>query len=319
MDELTQDLTDYLSYLSGVRGLSANSVRAYRTDLEQFLSWLGRETDEQVVLDRDLLRRYLASLSRSGRAASSVNRVLSSLRGFLRFRTRHRGRPEVSTDGLHSVRQPRRLPNVLRPGAIADGVSELGDTFDDLRLRALVEVLFSTGCRVSELAALDLDDVSPRDAAARTRVRVHGKGGRDRMVFLGREARAALARYLPARAVLLQAKGRSSAEFALFVNRNGTRLSPRSMYDMMAHFGRSIESNRPVGPHTMRHSFATSMLDAGAHLRAVQEMLGHASLSTTQVYTHVGLGRLREVYEHAHPHARGRVRSSGQSASEETA
>ena len=198
-------------------------------------------------------------------------------------------------------------------------MSGLGDTFEDLRLRALVEMLFSTGCRVSELAALDLDDVSPRDAAARTRVRVTGKGGRDRMVFLGREARAALARYLPARAEVLQAKSRASAEFALFVNRGGTRLSTRSMHDLMARFGRALGSSRPVGPHTMRHSFATSMLDAGAHLRAVQEMLGHASLSTTQVYTHVGLGRLREVYEHAHPHARARVGSNGTAASEETA
>lgn len=319
MDELKQDLDDYLVYLAGVRSLSVNSVRAYRTDLSRFLGWLESEVGQDVVLHRDLLRRYLATLSRNGLAASSVNRVLSSLRGFLRFRSRHRARPEVSTDGLHSVREPRRLPAVLRPEAIADGVAGLGDTFDDLRLRALVEVLFSTGCRVSELAALDIDDVSPRDAAARTRVRVRGKGGRERMVFLGREARAALARYLPLRTQLLQERGRASAEFALFVNRAGSRLSTRSMHDLMANFGRSIGSNRPVGPHTLRHSFATSMLDAGAHLRAVQEMLGHASLSTTQIYTHVGLGRLREVYDHAHPHARGGSRGPANLAGEETA
>jgi site-specific recombinase XerD len=224
-------------------------------------------------------------------------------------------RNEVSTNPfaeIRSLRTEKKLPSFLfeeemaklleLPASAAEGGEAGTDGFWKLRDRAVLETLYSTGCRISELVSLDLSDVDLRNRAAR----VMGKGSRERMVFLGGEALAALKEYMDGRRARMRPGapgGDPQAVRALFVNQRGRRITDRGVRFILASYLRAANLGKKVSPHTFRHSFATHLLDRGADIRAVQELLGHASLSTTQVYTHVGLERLKKVYRRAHPHA----------------
>ncbi|MEW6743744.1 MAG: tyrosine recombinase XerC [Planctomycetota bacterium] len=288
-----------------LKGASPHTQRAYLADLRQFFAFArkrGRRALNEI--DRLTMRDFLANLrlgggGEGGRRATSVARKLSTLRTFFRMAVEHGLMKTDPTLQIRTPRRPRSLPHPLREIEVEAllGAPE-GEGFLDVRDRALLETLYSTGMRVAELIALNVSQVDGRAAP----IRVVGKGGKERLVLLGPPARRALAAYLPARVRLLERRGRAS-EPALFVNRSGHRLTPRSVQRLLEkHLLRaSLESH--VTPHTLRHSFATHMLDRGADLRVVQELLGHESLATTQVYTGVSAARLRSVYKKTHPRA----------------
>jgi integrase/recombinase XerC/integrase/recombinase XerD len=288
----------YLDYLQSVRNLSEASIRAYRGDLAAFSEWLERSSAEERRIDAALVRRYIAHLTRQNAAVSTVNRALSSLKGYFRFLVRTGRETGSPLESVRGIRKQNHLPGFLFEDEIAELLALEGSDFTHLRDRLILELLYSTGCRISELVMVDLDDIDFK----RGRILVHGKGRKDRIVFLGAPARAVLREYLPYRSERLVRRGERN-EKALVVNANGRRITQRGVAGIIQK--RVIEKGiaKKVSPHTFRHSFATHILDHGADIRVVQELLGHSSLSTTQVYTHLGVGALRRIYEQAHPHA----------------
>lgn len=291
MDDL---LEAYLRYLLAERNLSAYTLRNYRSDLSHFFHYLSAEEDiNPLRVDRQALRRYLAQLRAASLASASIARKVSTIHSFYKFLLRS-GR--LSRDLLAGVAAPKRerlLPRFLTQEqltaliAAADGSSPQG-----LRDRALLELLYAAGLRVSEVAGLDLGDVYLNERTAR----VWGKGSKERIVFIGRPAAAALKAYLKTGRPHLAGK---QDEKALFLNRDGRRLSPRSVQVIVRKYALRAGLDQRVFPHLLRHSFATHLLDGGAELRVVQELMGHASANTTQIYTHVTEKRQQEVYTQA--------------------
>ena len=291
----------YLAYLAAVRGLAERTLRSYREDLsgyEAFLSRSGLDPDAAGARD---IRAYAAALVAEGKAAASVNRALSAIRGYYRYRVKFGDIPADPARDVEGFPSRRHLPRFLFEDE-ASAFVELADggDFASLRDRALLEFLYSSGCRVGEASGLALDKLDLAGGAAF----VTGKGSKERAVFLAPPAREAMAAYLPARAALLARLGAASRaeERHVFVNAKGGRLTERGMEWLVRNYADKAGFPRRVTPHAFRHSFATHLVAAGADIRAVQELLGHASVSTTQVYTHVDMARLRKVYEQAHPH-----------------
>jgi integrase/recombinase XerC/integrase/recombinase XerD len=278
-----------------------------------FDEWLERNALDESTVDAALTRRYIAHLSRQNAAVATVNRMLSSLKGYFRFLVRTERATGSPLEGVRGLRRERHLPGFLFEDEVAELLRLEGGDFTSLRDRLILELLYSTGCRISELVTINLDAIDYK----RGRVLVHGKGRKDRFVFLGAPARTVLRDYLPFRSERLVRTGHRD-EKALIVNANGERITQRGVAGIIQK--RVVEKGmaKRVSPHTFRHSFATHILDRGADIRVVQELLGHSSLSTTQVYTHMGLGALKRIYEQAHPHAgvRGGVRSVGRGSDE---
>ncbi len=292
----------YLEHLERSRGLSENSLNAYRKDILQFVDFMTDQRVERVEeVDAELARSWVWSRAESGMAGSSLRRKVSSLKGFTAWLAR-----EGHTDGDIGIRlrapgASRSLPRVLTRHHMEEIFRSLqtnADTGDPVASRdlAIIEVLYASALRVSELVGLDLQGV---DLSGRT-LRVVGKGNKERMVPLGTPAATALATYLDhARGVLL-AGGESSV---VFLSTRGKPMGQRSVYEVVARLLADIPGVGPLGPHTLRHTAATHLLDGGADLRSVQELLGHASLGTTQIYTHVSHERLTQAYQQAHPRA----------------
>ena len=286
----------FLKHLERERNASPNTIRAYGEDLEQFTGHLRRELGREPRLeDADPLaiRSFLAELHRRGLAKSSSARKLAGLRTFFRYLCRE-GRLETSpARALATPRQDKRIPAVLDEREVEALLDVPGDALAAVRGRAILELLYATGMRCAELVSLDTGEV---DLAARM-VRVVGKGRKERVVLFGQRAGAALAAWLEHRRRL---RPRTDA---LFLNARGGRLTDRSVRELVARRVRQAALARRCSPHTLRHSFATHLLTRGADLRAIQELLGHASLSTTQRYTHVDTRHLLEVYKKSHPRA----------------
>lgn len=286
----------YLTHLQEVRQLSAHSRRAYERDLARFQSWCEAEEDlapsELAEVSASLLRLYLAALAEDGLAASSRQRHLSSLRSFFAFLEQRGLLSSNPAQALRGPRKGKRLPRHLEEDEVERLLS--APTEDDpsvYRDRALLEVLYSSGCRVSELVALDEADVDLR----RGLVLLRGKGRKERMGMIGKPAQQALERYFAYKGNLGLDRG------PLFLNPKGGRLSDRSVRRILDRCLERAGIHRACSPHTLRHSFATHLLRRGADLRTVQELLGHASLGSTQIYTHVSLEGLRKLYQQAHP------------------
>jgi integrase/recombinase XerC len=289
-------ITAFLRHLERERNASPNTLRAYGQDLEQFArharAALGR-TPRPEAIDPLLLRSYLAGLHERGLSKTSAARKLASLRTFLRFLCREGLLKRNPARALLSPRVARRLPTRLAEEDVTR-VVELEIRSDaDRRTQAILELLYGSGLRCAELVGLDVDDL---DQEGRL-VRVLGKGGKERIVPYGSRAAAALAAYLPWR----QRTGPRSD--ALFVNARGGRLSDRTVRALVARRIRETALTLRVSPHTLRHAFATHLLERGADLRAIQELLGHVSLSTTQRYTHVDARHLLSIYGKTHPRA----------------
>ena len=290
----------YLHYLERVRRLASATVEAYRNDLSVFAAFAGAE-DIQSVGDvtTPLVRRWVRVMGEQRLAATSVNRRLSALRGLFTFLV---GEGTVSHNpaaSVRSVKTPRRLPETLFEQEMEEMLRIDREDFAGLRTRALLEILYSTGARITEICSANVDDLLFRRRA----LLVHGKGGKDRFVFLGDVAFDALRAYLPYRHEFLLRRGLDTCK-ALFVNLRGGRLTPRGAAGIISQRLSETGLSKHLTPHGFRHSFATHILNHGADIRVVQELLGHSRLSTTQVYTHVGMDRLQRVYREAHPHAR---------------
>jgi integrase/recombinase XerC len=296
-------LARFLRYLSVERNASRHTVRAYRADLESFRGFGEAAGCTQIAaVDTRLIRAYLAHLHRQGLDPVSVARHVSALRSWFRFLLR-RGvvKRNVARD-VRSPRLPRKLVSFLpvdeaMPMVDARGLSGAARARDV----AILELLYASGLRVSELVGLDLDAV---DGETMT-VRVLGKGSKERVVPFGGAAARALEAYRGSRPL---------TRGPLFVNARGGRLSARSVQDIVKRAARAAGITRRVSPHTLRHTFATHLLDGGADLRMVQDLLGHSRLSTTQRYTHVGSAQIMRIYDVAHPRARGAGRASATSA-----
>ncbi|MHB1067172.1 MAG: site-specific tyrosine recombinase XerD [Candidatus Nanopelagicales bacterium] len=303
MRSIRDAVDGYLAHVSIERGLAANTVSAYRRDLERYAAWcagrgmgsVGDVTENDVADFAASLRQGEAPLS-----ASSAARVVVAVRTFHRFCARE---GMAATDPARYVRPPaipRRLPKALpyeQVAAMIDGGPD-AESPAGLRDRALLEFLYGTGTRVSEAVGLDIDDV---DLDARTVV-VTGKGGRQRLLPLGEFAVRAIDGYLVRGRPALAARGRGTAR--LFLNGLGRPLSRQSAYAVVSSAAERAGVQQAVSPHTLRHSFATHLMQGGADVRVVQELLGHASVTTTQVYTMVTADTLREVYATSHPRAR---------------
>ena len=308
MVTLARAVDGFVGYLADERRFSPRTVTAYRADLARFADFWEREFANAPAartplarLDTLAVRSYLASLHRDTLARRSIARHLSTLRSFFRWACREGHLERNPARGVPAPRVPKTLPRAL---TIAD-TNELLDAGDKgafpERERALFELLYATGLRVSEAAGLDLEDVDFDSKLAR----VTGKGSKERIVPFGDEAAQALEEYLPARAqrrLGYDEPERSGGE-PLFINARGGRLTTRSMARLLKR--RLLAAGLPaeISPHALRHSFATHLLEAGADLRSIQELLGHASLSTTQKYTHLDAARLAQVYRRAHPKA----------------
>jgi integrase/recombinase XerC len=302
------EIDQFRHYLQVTRRYSTHTLKGYSEDLLQVVEFLEKphEGDEGVsswdqVTHRHL-RRFLLHLTDSGYARRSASRKLAAIRSFFRYlvQTGHLERnPAV---GVYSPKLERPLPHALRPPEI-EALLDAPDRETPLGLRdaALLETLYSSGMRVSELVDLTVD----RIAHCRGPLRVVGKGQKERTVFLGRAAMEALGDYLArGRGDLLRARRKPGpVPDALFLNKNGTPLSDRSVRTLVEKYVEAACLSQKVTPHSLRHSFATHLLENGADLRAVQELLGHASLSTTQIYTHLTREQIRQVYDAAHPRA----------------
>ncbi|WP_173745338.1 site-specific tyrosine recombinase XerD [Actinoplanes sp. TFC3] len=291
----------YLDHLTVERGLSKNTLSSYRRDLDRYVQSLTAAgvTQLAAVTAADVTRHLLRL--REDLAAASAARAVSAVRGWHRFAAREGLAPDDVSREVKPPAPPKRLPKALD----VDQVSRLlatvtGDEPLALRDRALLEFLYGTGARISEAVGLAVDDLEP------SLVTLHGKGGRTRLVPLGSYARAALDAYLVRARPVLIIKGRGTP--AVFLNARGGVLSRQSAWTILHRAaqaaGLPVDGPHAVSPHTLRHSYATHLLDGGADVRVVQELLGHASVTTTQVYTLVTVDRLREVYATAHPRAR---------------
>jgi len=289
-------LAAYLDHLRGTRTSSAHTLRSYAGDLQQFLAFVQQAGATAASIDRALVRAFVASLH--GRAAAaSIARKLSAIRGFFRFLVESGLRSGDPTARIRAPKLGHRLPVHLT----VDDVFRLIDTPSEAKLlglrdRAFLEVLYGCGLRVSELVGLCWSNV---DTAGEL-VRVMGKGRKERIVPIGRPALTALAAY---REAVATAGGPHDTAAPVFLNVRFGRLTARSVGRLVDRYARLASMRGKPTPHVLRHSFATHLLTSGADLRAIQELLGHARLSTTQTYTHVDLGRLAEVYDRAHPRA----------------
>ena len=283
------------------RDLSPHTLDAYARDLAQFGEWANRARVVDLMdVDRRLIRRYVAYLTERRYARRSVARKVSSLRSLLRWAALRGAIPANPAADVAAPKLDKPLPRVLRQKE-AEQLCDLPPDDDPagVRDRAIVEILYGAGLRVGELCGLDLDDIDLRVGA----LRVTGKGRKQRRVPIGRPAVAALGAYVTsARAWFLERKEIPPEPHALFLNSRGGRLQARSVRALLDKYTRA-SGGAPVNPHALRHSFATHLLDNGADLRAVQELLGHESLATTQIYTHVSTERLKAVYEQSHPRA----------------
>jgi integrase/recombinase XerD len=306
MNALASEAERYLDHLSVERGLSGNTLDAYRRDLRRYVAFLShRDVEEPETVDEGAIRSFVASLSASTHGpeerpyrATSVARALSAVRSFHRFLLREGVTTRDPAVGVPHPRLPRSLPRPLP----VDDVRRLLEAPDPttpagLRDRAILELLYGSGLRISELTGLDVDDIDVESAS----LRVLGKGGKEREVPLGSFASSAVTAYLTRGRPAL-ASGASRG--ALFLNARGGRLSRQSCARSLTRYVRLAGIDRRVTLHTLRHSFATHLLEGGADVRVVQELLGHASVATTQIYTLVTSQHLREVYESAHPRAR---------------
>jgi len=300
-------LQSFLDHLTIERGLSSNSISAYRRDLAKFSDFLDKEKLDFERLSEDEIISFEVWLKGLGMAVTSINRNISALKSFYKYLAQ-----EFSTNNpvsaVLSSKVPRRLPKALTIKEITsliDSTKREGDPIS-LRDHAIIELLYGTGARVSEIVGIDINDFAQSDVEGNpiTTLKLRGKGSKERIVPLGSFAKNALDEYLVRIRPNLLTKSKSArVETALFLNQRGSRLSRQSAWQMISDAADSTGLSGKVSPHVFRHSYATHLLDGGADIRVVQELLGHASVTTTQIYTLITIDKVREAYATAHPRA----------------
>lgn len=288
-------LDAYYAHLRSERQVSPHTLDAYRRDLDKVLAFCSKEgLGDWAALDIQRLRRLVAKLHHQGQSGRSIGRLLSAVRGFYRYLNREGLCDHDPANGLAPPKSERRLPKTLdtdRTLQLLDGALE--DDFLAQRDQAILELFYSSGLRLSELTGLNLEQLDLADGL----VQVHGKGSKTRVLPVGRKAREALQQWLPLRALS------NPADDAVFVSQQGRRLGPRAIQLRVKAAGER-ELGQNLHPHMLRHSFASHLLESSQDLRAVQEMLGHADIATTQIYTHLDFQHLATVYDNAHPRAK---------------
>lgn len=290
-------LETFLNHCLVERGLSKNTVNAYRRDLLSFVQFLKDSKAEIEEANSDLVAKFVAKLRTDGLVESSIARKVVAIRSWYEFMEKDRGISNQVRDYL-PPKVPKRLPKALTIDEVTRLIDSCDDSIIGIRNRALLEVLYATGARVSEVVSLNTGDIAKGEESVVT-VKVKGKGGKERLVPLGSFAQNALDQYLVrARPVLIK----KINESALFLNESlGSRLSRQSGWQVVKDSAERAKIKSEVSPHSLRHSFATHLLDGGADIRVVQELLGHSSVTTTQIYTLVTIDKLRESYISAHP------------------
>jgi integrase/recombinase XerC len=305
---MSAEVADYLDHLAKERDVSPNTVRAYDRDLREFVAFLGRyyggaEWSWQGV-DRIAMRGFLGYLAKRGLSKRSMARTLSAVRSFYKYLHRNELVDANPARAVGAPRLEKYLPGYLDRAQI-DLLFQMAEVrawagnFVDVRNLAILELFYSTGMRLSELQGLsrgELDAVSQQ-------VKVRGKGRKERIIPIGNHAVLAIRNYEAKRDDLIRALGPKADRNALFIGKNGKRIGVRAVQKTVSKFLAQIDEDAGLSVHSLRHTFATHLLDAGADLRAVQELLGHASISTTQIYTHTSVERLKQVYDKAHPRA----------------
>jgi integrase/recombinase XerC len=306
MQQYIDRFADYLRYQ---RNASPHTLRNYLSDLDQFHDYLcprdagGHRRDIDIrQIDHLTIREYMARLYEEKRKKTSIARKLATLRTFFKFLCREQVLELNPARLVSSPRLEKRLPKVISIDEVIQFIeTPETDTVLGTRDRAIIELLYATGCRVSEVAGMNIDDIDFK----RTTIRVRGKGRKERFVPFGSKAKEALAAYLDARTSLLaEAPDHKRDAAAVFLNYQGTRITTRSIGRLIEKYVKECALAQNISPHSLRHSVATHLLSAGADLRAIQELLGHARLSTTQIYTHVSIEQLMQVYDKAHPRAK---------------
>lgn len=308
---------EYLSYLAGVRNVSVRTSESYRRDLSMFDTYLDISPLDASISD---IRLFLADMGQKGYQSSSMNRLLASIRGFYRYAVRFGLCKDDPTSAVRNLKMPKKLPKFLfadeADSFCASPVTSLTSSSNDeiaqsgsvsnqkpglwpLRDTALLSLLYSTGCRVSEIASLRMIDID----SSFTSAIVTGKGNKERKVFFSKVARKALSAYLPERtACLARQQEKMGMGKTLFLSKRGNPLSVRGIQFILSHYSDQKGDMKHISPHALRHTFATTLISRGADIRVVQEFLGHASISTTQRYTHITQERLKKIYHQAHPH-----------------
>ena len=292
----------YHDYLRHERRAAHNTVLGYISDLRQFETFLAdKEVDDVAQVNVNLIRAFLGQLHADKRGASR-QRKLAAIRGFFKF-LKKRGHLDVNLAAqIYTPKKAQQIPRVMSVDdvfAVAANKDE-ARTPQETRDHAIIETLYGAGLRVSEVVSLNISSVDLNQGLAR----VLGKGGKERIVPMGRSAKRAISEYLNVRTLLLR-KGRIVQDpEALFLNRDGARLGRRGMHRIVRNRGLKVGLRETIYPHKLRHSFATHLMDGGADIRAIQDLLGHASISTTQVYTHVSIDKLAQIYDDSHPLAK---------------
>ena len=298
-DNRTMDLIDgFISYISSVRALSENTVKNYAIDLEQWRRYMRDRDLDPVSFTKEDAALYAEYIEEQF-SERSVLRKLTALRTFYGYLER---KGEVKSDPFRDIsmrQKSRRLPSVLTEDEVKELLSIERHSFQDERDHMLFLFIYSTGCRISEAISVDVDAIE----FSKRRILIRGKGGKERFVFLPVSTVGEIRDYLDKRAAFLSEKG-ISGEKALLVGDKGGRLPFSSAHIIFDRYRALLGWQKEFTPHTLRHSFATHLMDRGADIRLVQELLGHESISTTQIYTHVSRGRLQKVYEETHPHAK---------------
>jgi integrase/recombinase XerC len=282
----------FIRYLDLEKGVSSHTVRAYRRDLDEFAESVGDMPNSLDVID---IRGFIAAQIQKGLNRTTVSRRLSSIRSFFKFLYREGYMKTNPAKLVSNPKVPKRLPRFLSVDDVFSLVEKpQGIGFIPVRDRAILELLYSSGLRVSELSGINTDDMNLKESL----VKIRGKGKKERIVPIGSKALDAMKSYIVERMLLKR------NEEALFLNRTGKRLTERGVRRIVVKYARAIALHGRIGPHTLRHSFASHLLQGGADLRVIQELLGHSSLSTTQKYTHLDITHLMDVYDKAHPLAK---------------
>lgn len=295
---MERTLRDFIHYLSVEKGLASNTLESYNRDLRCFCEYL-RQNGVQTLdgVTRNNIVGYLLSLQKSGKATATLSRNLASIRSFYNYLFQEKHVPDNPAAEMESPKLDKKLPRVLTTQEV-DLLLEQPDQqqVTGIRDKAMLEVIYATGIRVSELMSLNTGDINLEAGF----IRCTGKGSKERIIPLGSVAVRHVDRYLSA---ARQKLVRHNGEVSLFVNQHGKRLTRQGFWKILKKYARQAGITKDITPHTMRHSFATHLLENGADLRSVQEMLGHADISTTQIYTQVTKRKLRDVYEKTHPRA----------------
>ena len=291
---MNEYISSFMRHLEIERGVSAHTLRAYRKDLEEFIAYTKTEPEKMDMLD---VRGFIADQISKGLSKITISRRLSSIRSFFKFLHREGYIQSNPAKLVSNPKLPKLLPKFLSVDETFSLVEKPeGIGFMPARDRAILELLYSSGLRVSELAGLNMEDLNTKEGL----VKAKGKGKKERIVPIGTKAIDAIKSYLIERMLM------KTREEAVFLNRLGTRLTDRGVRRIVVKYARASDINGQIGPHTLRHSFASHMLQGGADLRVIQELLGHASLSTTQKYTHLDITHLMDIYDKAHPLAKGK-------------